>query len=69
MAEHPEVDTVKIGCAHWATVEAIDGLEKELNVGIVSSSLAITWEGLRLAGVTDSIGGRGRLLRARSGNE
>jgi maleate cis-trans isomerase len=62
-AEHPDIDTVKIGCAHWATVDAIDGLEKDLDIGIVSSSLAITWQALRLAKVDDPIENRGRLLR------
>jgi len=63
VAQHPEIDTVKIGCAHWATVDAIDALEQELKIGIVSSSLAITWQGLRLAKVDEPIEGRGRLLR------
>lgn len=34
--EHPEIDTIKIRTAHWATVEAIDGLEKELDVNVVA---------------------------------
>ncbi len=60
--EHPEIDSIKIRTAHWATLEAIDGLEKELDVNVVSASQAITWHGLRTAGVKDSIEGCGRLL-------
>ena len=61
--EHPEIDTIKIVCAHWASVEAIDNIEQELGVGAVSNSLGITWYALRQAGITDSIPGKGRLLR------
>ena len=61
--EHPEIDSIKIRTAHWATLEIIDDLEKELDVNIVSASQAITWHGLRTAGIKDSIDGCGRLLR------
>ena len=63
MKEHPEVDTIKIRTAHWGTLGVLDDLERELNVNIVSASQAITWEGLRQAGIKDSIQGCGRLLR------
>ena len=61
--EHPEIDTIKIACAHQPSVEAIDGIEQELGVGVMSASQAITWQGLRQAGISDSIPGKGRLLR------
>ncbi len=61
--EHPEIDSIKIRTAHWNTLEAIDALEKELDVNVVSASQAITWHGLRTAGIKDSIQGCGRLLR------
>jgi maleate cis-trans isomerase len=63
LAEHPEIDTVKFPCAHWASLEAIETLEKEANVNATSSAQAIIWEALRQAKVTDSIPGAGRLLR------
>ncbi len=61
--EHPEIDTIKIACAHQPSVEAIDAIEQELGVGVMSASLAITWQGLRQAGISDPIPGKGRLLR------
>lgn len=61
--EHPDLDTVLINNSHWATVTNIQRLEHELNVDVISASLACTWEGLRRAGITDSIDGFGRLLR------
>ena len=61
--EHPEIDTIKIACAHQPSVEAIDAIEQELGVGVMSASQAITWQGLRQAGISDSIPGKGRLLR------
>ena len=63
LEEHPEIDTIKIACAHQASVEAIDSIEQELGVGVMSASQAITWQGLRQAGISDEIPGMGRLLR------
>ncbi len=61
--EHPEVDTLIFGCPHWASIEAIEPLEQEYGVNVVTALQAIIWESLRLAGVDDRIEGYGRLLR------
>ena len=61
--EHPEVDTLIYGCPHWATIEAIEPIEREFGVTVVTALQAIVWEGLRLAGIDDRIDGYGRLLR------
>ncbi len=61
--EHPEVDTLIYGCPHWATIEAIEPLEQEHGVTVITALQAILWEAMRLAGVKDSIDGYGRLLR------
>ena len=63
LVEHPDIDTVKFPCAHWATLDAIETLEKEANVNATSSGQAIIWDALRQAGVRESIPGAGRLLR------
>ena len=63
MREHPEVDTLIYGCPHWATVPAIEPLEKEFGVNVVTALQAIIWEGMRLAGVNDKIQGYGKLFR------
>lgn len=61
--EHPEADTIHHSCAHWATAHAIDQIERELNVNVMTSQQAIFWKALRTAGINDKIEGYGRLLR------
>jgi maleate isomerase len=61
--EHPAIDTLLYGCPHWAAVHAIEPLERELGVNVVTSLQAIAWEGLRKCGIEDRIDGYGRLLR------
>jgi maleate isomerase len=61
--EHPEADTIHHSCAHWATAHAIDQIERELGVNVMTSQQAIFWKALRTAGVNDKIDGFGRLLR------
>ena len=62
-AEHPEADTIHPSCAHWATAHAIDQIERELGVNVMTSQQAILWKALRAAGIDDKIAGYGRLLR------
>ena len=50
-------------CAHWATAHAIDAIERELGVNVMTSQQAILWNALRTAGINDRIEGYGRLLR------
>lgn len=61
--EHPEADTIHPSCAHWATAHAIDQIERELKVNVMTSQQAIFWKALRTAGIADRIDGFGRLLR------
>jgi maleate cis-trans isomerase len=61
--EHPEADTIHPSCAHWATAHAIDQIERELGVNVMTSQQAIFWKALRTAGINDKIEGFGRLLR------
>lgn len=61
--EHPEADTIHPSCAHWATAHAIDQIEYELKVNVMTSQQAIVWNALRTAGVNDRLNGFGRLLR------
>ncbi len=60
---HPETDTIHPSCAHWATAHAIDAIERELAVDVMTSQQAILWNALRMAGVDDRIDGYGRLFR------
>jgi maleate isomerase len=61
--EHPEIDTFNFACPHWRVVDAIEPLEQELKVSVMTSLQAIAWEAMRTAGVDDRIEGFGRLLR------
>jgi len=61
--DNPDIDTIIFGCPHWATVHAIEPLEEELGINVVTSLQAIVWHGLRLAGIDDRIDGYGRLFR------
>jgi maleate isomerase len=61
--EHPEADTIHHSCAHWATAHAIEKIERELSVNVMTSQQAIFWKALRTAGINDKIEGYGRLLR------
>ena len=55
-------DTINLGAPHWATIENIEPLEKELGINVVTGGQMIMWAGLRRCGITDSIKGYGRLL-------
>ena len=61
--ENPEADCIHLGSAHWATAHAIDQIESELGVSVMTSQQAIVWKALRTAGITEPIEGFGRLLR------
>ena len=63
MAAHPEADTVYFGCPHWTVIDAIEPLEQEFGVSVMTSLQAIAWESMRQTGVDDRIEGFGRLLR------
>lgn len=63
MREHPDIDTLIFGCPHWASIEAIEPLEREFGINVVTALQAIVWEGMRLAGVNDKVQGYGRLMR------
>ena len=59
----PDIDTIHPSCAHWATAHAIEEIETELGVSVMTSQQAILWNALRTAGINDRINGYGRLLR------
>jgi maleate isomerase len=56
-------DGVWITGALMPAASVIESLEQELGVPVVASIQAMTWQGLRMAGVDDKIPGFGRLLR------
>jgi maleate cis-trans isomerase len=48
---------------HWPTAGAIEPLEREFGVNVMSAQQAIVWDALRRCGVNDRIEGFGRLFR------
>jgi maleate isomerase len=60
---HPEADTILLPSPHWPTAGAIEPLERELGVNVMSAQQAIVWDALRRCGVNDKIEGFGRLFR------
>ncbi|MDH3239074.1 MAG: hypothetical protein OEO83_00265 [Alphaproteobacteria bacterium] len=63
MAAHPEADTIYFGCPHWTVIDAIQPLEDEFGVNVMTSLQAIAWDAMRQTGVEDRIDGFGRLLK------
>jgi len=63
MRSHPGADAILFPSPHWPVIGAIEPLERELGVSVVSAVAAIVWDALRRTGITDRIEGYGRLLR------
>ena len=63
MKEHPDADTILLPSPHWPTAGAIDVLEQEFGVNVMTAHQAIVWDALRRCGVNDKIEGFGRLFR------
>lgn len=62
--DNPAADTMWLPCPHWAVGEAIEQIEGELDVTVITANQAITWHALRRCGVEDRLPGWGRLLQA-----
>lgn len=62
---HPDSDALFLSCTNWRTIGAIEALEQDLGIPVVSAIQASFWECLRLAKVTEGGAGFGRLFRYR----
>jgi maleate isomerase len=63
MRAHPDADSILMPSPHWPTAGAIEALEREFGVTVMTALQAIVWDALRRCGVNDRIEGCGRLLR------
>jgi maleate isomerase len=63
MRRHPDADSILLPSPHWPTIGAIEPLEQEFGVNVMTALQAIVWHALRSAGVNDRIEGYGRLFR------
>ena len=58
-----DADTILFPSPHWPTLGAIEPLEREFGVNVITALQAIIWHALRRVGVTDCVEGCGRLFR------
>lgn len=58
----PEADGLFISCTNLRTIEAIDPLEKELGVPVISSNTATLWAMMRKAGISRKLEKCGQLF-------
>ena len=61
--KHPEADSILFPSPHWPATEAIEPLEREFGVNVVTAGQAAIWDALRRVGLNDKIVGYGRLFR------
>jgi maleate isomerase len=59
----PNADGILISCGNLRSFEAIDALEKDTGLPVVTSNQAGLWQALRMVGVHDTLPNLGRLLR------
>jgi maleate isomerase len=63
MRQHGQADSILFPSPHWPTIGAIEPLEREFGVNVMTALQAIVWHALRSVGVNDRIEGYGRLFR------
>lgn len=61
--QHPEADSILFPSPHWPATEAIEPLEREFGVAVMTAGQAAIWDALRRVGIDDKIEGYGRLFR------
>ena len=57
MRDHPMSNSILLPSPHWPTAEAIDVLEREFGVNVMTAHQAIVWDALRRCGVNDRVNG------------
>lgn len=61
--DQPDADAVMLACGNWRTLGVVDRLEAAIGKPVVTTNQVSLWAVLRLAGVTQTLPGWGRLLR------
>src|SRR5258706_2191945 len=59
----PDADGILISCGNLRSFEAIEALEKDTGLPVVTSNQAGLWQALRMTGVDEQLPNLGRLLR------
>lgn len=60
---NPEADTLYFACPHWTVIDAIQPLEDQFGINVMTSLQAIAWEAMRKTNIDDRVDGFGRLLK------
>src|SRR5262249_62242538 len=63
MRRHPDADSILFPSPHWPVIGAIEPLEREFGVNVVTALHTIVWDALRRVGIADRIDGYVRLPR------
>jgi maleate isomerase len=58
-----QADGILISCGNLRTFEAIESLEIDMGLPVVTSNQAGLWQAMRMAGIKDRLTSLGRLLR------
>jgi maleate isomerase len=59
----PQADGILISCGNLRTFEAIESLEIDTGLPVVTSNQAGLWQAMRMAGIKDRLTSLGRLLK------
>ena len=57
-----EIDAVFVSCTSVRLADAVAGIEERTGLPVTSSNHAMAWHCLRLAGIDETMDGRGRLF-------
>jgi maleate isomerase len=63
LAEAVPLDAVFVSCTSLRLAEMVEEVEAEAGIPVTSSDHALAWHCLRLAGISDTVPGAGRLFR------
>jgi len=63
LARSTTLDAVFVACTSLRLAESVEEIEAEAGIPVTSSDHALAWHCLRLAGITEPLGGAGRLFR------
>ena len=64
--DRPDADAIVLSCTNWASMDAIERIEKAVGKPVVSTTQVSIWAALRMIGWTKPVEGYGRLLRGLS---
>jgi maleate isomerase len=61
--DRANADALFVSCGALRSLDIVDELERRVNKPVIVSNQAMIWDTWRMAGITDRMGGYGRLFR------